>query len=784
MAQYDLNLRDYWRIFRKRKGIIAIVTLAFGSMAYVFAEVQKPHPIYQATAVVKFERATTLVGLLVETISLSPGDNISTQAAVVRSFPVLERAAKGLRLIPADLDSEAVKRNPRYVQFLSDLRSQVAATPEENTTLINITVTSPDASQAARIANAVAQAYREENILGRNRQIREARRFIEEQLAEVGARLQKAEDEIRTLKERRGFVSLTEETTSLLTRLTSLESEYEKVRRTQQETLNQIRALQDPQVVDGAALPRIFTDAGDPTIAKLNTTLLDLGVERENLLITLTPEHPQVRDLNTRIAATRENLVRELRLKNRTIEGRAADLRHQIERAREMQRGIPDVARQYTQMLRDLTINENLLTQLRTKLQEVQIKEKEQVEEVALVRPATEPTRPTNPAQTAGKGVVGLLIGLTIGLVLAFVLESMDTSIGTIQDVESYLEVPVLGLIPNIDPSRDPSLAPPAGDEEDSILAKMRPFLVCLLSPKSTIAEAFRSLRTNVEFQSLEKSVKTLCMTSSSLMEGKTTTAINLAIAAAQLGRKTLLVEADLRRPLVHHAFGIPRDPGLAEVIVGNKSWGECIRGVTDLMLGPLGLENLMASPNIDKLHILTSGTPPPNPAEFLNSQRMTELIGTFRQEFDLVIFDCSPILPVTDAAILASKMDGTLIVYRVGQTPRAALRRAKALLENVRGKVLGIVLTGVRAEVSPDYEELEYYRYSYGHEPGSRISERVPTKSHKSLLRRAAGVLFHLSLTAKTILLIFLGLLLIGALLWWLGFLPAAWAGGPDATG
>lgn len=461
MAQYDLNLRDYWRIFRRRKGIIAIVTLAFGAMAYTFAEVQKPHPIYQATAVVKFERATTLVGLLVETISLSSGDNITTQAAVVRSFSVLERAAKGLGLIPADLDSEAVKRNPQYVQFLSDLRSQVATAPEENTTLINITVTSPGASQAARIANAVAQAYREENTLGRNRQIREARRFIEEQLAEVGGRLQRAEHGIRALKESRGFVSLSEETTALLTRLHSLESGYQKVRQTQEETANQIQALQDPQVAAGIVAPRIFTDAGDPTIGRLNATLLDLFVERENSLQTLMPAHPQVRDLNARIATTRESLVRELRLKVRTFQGREADLQRQIQQARQEQRGLPDVAQQYAQLQRDMTINENLLTQLRTKLQEVQIKEKEQVEEVALVRPATEPTWPTNPAQTAGKGVVGLLIGLTIGLVLAFVLESMDTSIGTIQDVEGYLDVPVVGLIPNIDPSRDPSLAPP-----------------------------------------------------------------------------------------------------------------------------------------------------------------------------------------------------------------------------------------------------------------------------------------------------------------------------------
>lgn len=780
MAQYDLNLRDYWRILRRRWQAAAVVTLAFGVMAYIFAQVQKPDPIYQAAAVVKFERTTTLVGLLVETISVSSGDNLATQAAVVRSFPVLERAAKSLRLIPAEMDPEAVKRNPRYIQLLSDLRGQVAASPEENTTLIDITVTSPDAARATQLANAVAQAYREENLLARNRQIREARRFIEEQVAEVSGRLQQAEEGIRTLKERRGFVSLAEETTALLTRLTALESEQEKVHRVQEETATQIQALQDPQVIAGVVPPRIFTDAGDPTIAKLNTSLLDLGVERENLLVTVTPEHPQIRDLNARIATTRNNLIRELRLKLQTLQGRTAVLQRQIQQIRLEQRSLPDVARQHAQLQRDMTINENLLSMLRAKLQEVQIKEKEQTEEVSLVRPATEPSHPINPPQIFGKLAVGMLIGLLIGLVLAFVLESLDTSIGTIQDVEGYLEVPVLGLIPNIDLAKDPALAPPEDEEQDSPLGKMRPFLVSLLSPQSTIAEAYRSLRTNVEFLSLEKNIVTLCVTSASLMEGKTTTAINLAVSMAQMGKRVLLVEADLRRPFVHHAFGIPRDPGLAEVIVGNKDWRASLRTVTDLMLGPLGLEKVMAAPNIDKLHILTSGPPPPNPAEFLNSQRMTDLLAAFRQEFDIVILDCSPVLPVTDAAILSSKTDATLLVYRVGRTPRSALKRTKALLENVRGKVVGTVLTGVRAEVSPDYEELQYYRYAYRAEPGQAVSPGTAARRPHSVFRSLARPLRRPSAITKTILLIALALLLIGGLAWWFGAWPTSWLRGP----
>jgi uncharacterized protein involved in exopolysaccharide biosynthesis len=157
--------------------------------------------------VVKFERTTTLVGLMVEAMAVSPGDSMATQAAVVRSFPVLERAARLLRLIPPDQDSDSIKQNPRYIQLVSDLRATVTASPEENTTLINITVRGPDAVQVTHAANAVAQAYQEENRTTRNRQVHEARRFIEEQLGEVGGRLRRAEDGIRALKTQRGFVS-------------------------------------------------------------------------------------------------------------------------------------------------------------------------------------------------------------------------------------------------------------------------------------------------------------------------------------------------------------------------------------------------------------------------------------------------------------------------------------------------------------------------------------------------------------------------------------------------
>ncbi|MEK7853479.1 MAG: AAA family ATPase, partial [candidate division NC10 bacterium] len=594
MAQYEINLRDYWRIIRRRKLIVIAVPLAFAAFSALLAELQRPHAVYEAVASVRVERTSTLTGLLLENITWSSGDNLATQAALIRSFPVMERAARRLGNIPPDLTSREIRSTPRTLQAITDLQGGIKAEQEGSTNIINITASAPEAEQAARTANAVAEAFREENIATRTKQIREARLFIEEQLGEVGARLRDSEEELKTLKERRRFVSLPEETSA---------------------ALNQLVALQ---------------------------------LEREALLVDLLPAHPQMQALETRIEGVRRVLEQH-------------------------QRELPETALQLARLQREVKVHEDLYALLKGKHQEALIREREQVEEVSIVRPAIPPAQPSNVPQTAAKTLVGLVVGLTLGLVLAFVVESLDTSIGTIEDVEAYLQVPVLGLIPNFDVAKEirelEEVDPRTIDEE---LVERYAFLITLLLPKSTIAEAYRSLRTNLEFLRLDKDLKTIVVTSASLSEGKTTTAINLAITMAQMGRKILLVEADLRKPYLHHAFGIPKEPGLAEVIIGTYEWTDVIRTATDLMLGKLGLEKVATAPGIDNLHILTSGTPPPNPAEFLNSQKMADLLRAFREAYDVVILDCSPILPVTDAVILGAKTDGCLIIYRVGKVARS----------------------------------------------------------------------------------------------------------------
>jgi Mrp family chromosome partitioning ATPase len=306
--------------------------------------------------------------------------------------------------------------------------------------------------------------------------------------------------------------------------------------------------------------------------------------------------------------------------------------------------------------------------------------------------------------------------------VLAFLQETLDTSIGTIEDVESYLEVPVLGIIPHIDPretmqrliERRPALAQIEPDALQS-----HALLITHFDPKSPVAEAYRTLRTNVQFARLERGGKVLVVTSPTLQEGKTTTIVNLALTMAQSGQKTLLVGANLRRPSLHRFFGIEREPGLSDILVGHARWRDCIRTVADILMGRFEMEDIMAAPGLDNLHIIEAGPIPANPSELLSTSAMADFLRAVSAEYDIVLIDTPPVLPVTDSAIVAGQADGVLLVYQAGKVGRLVLKRAKAHLESTRAKVWGVVLNDVQTEVS-GYNYTHYYTHYYGEETPS----------------------------------------------------------------
>lgn len=711
MAQYELNVIDYWLIIKKRKYLILLAAGLVVSFTFLFTEMFKPSPLYEAAARVKFDRTSTVAQQLIETMSFSNANDLNSQTEVIRGFPVMERVAVELGRVKANASQEE-KRSATYLNTVYNLGQEIKTQREGDTNIIRITATSDQPEMAEKTANSVANAYRLENIMTRNRLVMESRRFVEEQLAGLEKQLNDAEEALRTFREREGQVFLSDEARAALESYTKLEEQHNDVMRKRAEGERQIAVLNQTEVVLGNQAGRIFTEEHSALLTVLNQRLLDLLQERNTLLINYTTDHPQVREQQQKIDNVRAEMLLELRAKLKTMQDREATLLSQRDRYRERYLQFPRAAIQMSRLEREVKVNADLLATLKAKHQELQIKSAEQIEEVTIVAPAISPGAPINSPATEMNLMVGSLMGIFLGIVLAFARESFDTSIGTIEGVEEFLKVPVLGVIPQFDAKEMEKAARAALPAHSSALdVENFSKLICLMDPKSPLSESLRSLRTNIQFASMDRKVKSILFTSAGLGEGKSTCVTNLAITLAQEGQRVLLVDADLRRPIVHQRLGLERIPGLADSLVGSTSWRSHVRSATDLMLGPMGADRVMSTPGLDNLHILTSGSSVGNPNEFLNMTKIKALVNEMNEEYDLVLFDTPPILPVTDAVAFSSRVDGTIVVYQVGRIGRNALKRAKFLLDHAQANVMGIVLTNVKSEVASDYG---VYRYEY----------------------------------------------------------------------
>jgi polysaccharide biosynthesis transport protein len=711
MAQYELNVIDYWLIIKKRKYLILLAAGLVVLFTFLFTEMFKPSPLYEASARVKFDRTSTVAQQLIETMSFSNANDLNSQTEVIRGFPVMERVAVELGRVPANAPQEE-KRSATYLNTVYNLGQEIKTQREGDTNIIRITATSDQPEMAEKTANSAANAYRLENIMTRNRLVMESRRFVEEQLAGLEKQLNDAEEALRTFREREGQVFLTDEARAALESYTKLEEQHNEVMRKRAEGERQIAVLNQSEVVLGNQAGRIFTEEHSALLTILNQRLLDLLQERNTLLINYTTDHPQVREQQQKIDNVRAEMLLELRAKLKTMQDREATLLSQRDRYRERYLQFPRAAIQMSRLEREVKVNADLLATLKAKHQELQIKSAEQIEEVTIVAPAIVPGAPINAPATEMNLMVGSLMGIFLGIVLAFARESFDTSIGTIEGVEEFLKVPVLGVIPQFDVKEMEEAARAALPAHSSALdVENFSKLICLIDPKSPLSESLRSLRTNIQFASMDRKVKSILFTSAGLGEGKSTCVTNLAITLAQEGQRVLLVDADLRRPIVHQRLGLDRIPGLADALVGSTSWRSHVRSATDLMLGPMGADRVMSTPGLDNLHILTSGSAVGNPNEFLNMTKIKALVNEMNEEYDLVLFDTPPILPVTDAVAFSSRVDGTIVVYQVGRIGRNALKRAKFLLDHAQANVMGIVLTNVKSEVASDSG---VYRYEY----------------------------------------------------------------------
>lgn len=710
MAQYDVDLRDYWRIIKKRKAIIILMVIMVGIFSYGFAKLKEPTPLYSASAAIKIERATNLSAILTGNF-WAQGENLVTHAYIITSYPVLVHAAKVLGILKEESSLDEIRNNKKDLALIKGLQSKVEAIREEGTNIINIAAVSRKPVEAARIANTIARSYKAYNIREKNRKTTETKAFIEGQLDKTHEGLKAAENKLQSFREGYVLISMDAQTQNILTRLNNVEVDYDKVRKQQDEIETQFRFFEKSTGEGEMSADRLqFSPDPDSPLYSLRSKLGELLIKRETLSMNFTEKHPEVVAVNDQIRAIINELRNEMQVLLGKLNAREKDLGEQLSNLRNQSMGLPEKALQLVRLQREVTMLEALYSNLKTKYQETLITESGRIEEVSIVRPALIPSRPFNIPSKAMIVMTGIIMGFIIGMIFAFGFEVFDTSMGTIEDVEELLQVPVLGVIPSMgkDEKIKKGIKKKVSDKDRKI------DLIAHYDPKSLPAEAFRTLRSNLEFMRVDKKSKSFLVTSAFVQEGKTFNVVNLALSMAQAGKKVLLVEADLRKPVIHKMFGLNRIPGLTDHILGNYSWQEIRHTITDVMLGDFELEEILRTPGLDNLNIIPAGTNPPNPTEILRSECFKTFIKEAHVKYDMVFIDAPPILPVADATEVSTLVDGVVLVYTVGKIGRGVLKRAKTSLGNVGGKVVGVILNNVKPEAGPDY--FKYHtQYYYG---------------------------------------------------------------------
>ncbi|MBU4304572.1 MAG: AAA family ATPase [Candidatus Omnitrophica bacterium] len=637
MPQYELNLRDYVRIFRRRKSIIFLTFILVVFISAFFS--RSGELVYEASTTVKIEERKTVAGLLTEWIVYSPGDLMESETNLITGYPVLKSVALKIGIISPDFPEKQVN------EAMKALHDKVRAERIGTTNIIRIIAQSVKPQEVIELANTVAEVYIEQNLLSKTQQARNARKFIEEQLSSLETRLKEKEELLR-----------------------------DKAK------INRNIAVAEP----------------------IQRRLMELQFELSTMLQKYTQKHPNV-----------------------------IQLKEQINELDQQLSGLSSDDLEYSRLSREVEADKKLYSLLKEKLEEARITEAGKVAGISVVDPAVTADAIPGPNRTFGI-IISAILGLVLGFAFALVLESLDTSIGTIEDVEGIMHVPVLGVIPSVSMDDEEKskrrfffrfkrkiLSKPKTEEEERHVR-----LILQYNPKSPGAEAYRNIYTNLK---LDGTKKTFLITSAGPREGKSTALTNLGLAIAQTGVKVIIVSSDIRRPSLAKTFGIKREPGLTEVLLGMMPLDEAVRNITDFMLGEMKFDDIQRTPGLDNLWLLPSGQLPFNPAKLLESKELTNLIEEMKERFDIIIFDSPPILPVTDASILATQVDAVIMIYEIGRTSRDALLRAKNQLDAVGAKVEGIVLNQTRSETDVDVIFPYYYKYRYYRE------EDMPEKGKKT---------------------------------------------------
>ena len=702
--EVKLHFLDYWRTIKMRMGLILLtfflVMVTAGVTTYFM-----PREYFSKVRMEVKPDGSGPIGVFGSGMMRNYDPQfVATQFQILQTteilYPVIERLELVKEFSPAGqkLPMEQVYRRLRRAMQLQEVR---------NTGLIDIGIYDTDHQRAANIANTIGVVYVERRRADLQKSVDRGLEQVQEEVTKQRAAVVTASGEAAKLRTQGNIVDPDpDNNNAALGRKGITVAVTEQMLKELENKVSDIKLqLALIQKLKPEELPQAFRMMGveDPTVAKTVPLLQELRAEEQRLLSSGVGEnHPRIRSLRGQVAlyegqlqialdGLRSGLANRFAMESKKLD----DTRVQAEAAKKEQIEEQTMMKEYIDAKNRYLQERRILEGAEVNLKAERMKKGIDMEPAKIWEKAEvslSPARPNVPTFMSLAAAVGLIVGIG----LAFFIEYLDTSVKTLDDVERFLQIPVLAVIP----------------KEISVLMKT--------TGDSPDAEAYRILRANIEFNKPFRDANTFTLISGGPGEGKSTTINNLAFTCAKGGYNVLVVDADLRRATQHKFFDVSNDFGL-----------------TDYLMGRAEIDEIVKTTKIDNLSFVPAGQLANDSVGILNSQRMTDLIAKLKQQYDLVFFDSPPILGVSDGSVLASEVDMTIMVVQHRRFPRAMLQRVKQAVLGVGGRLIGVVLNNVDSKHDDGYSYYNSYNEYYG---ARRETPRIETAAPQLARPRPAS--------------------------------------------
>jgi len=765
MDEQQVNIKEYLDVILKWRWVVITFFLVVVITVAIHNFIARPE--YQSTVMVTIEKENPNIISIQEVLQMdaSQADYMQTQVDIFKSrslanevimrmnleespeFKALEEETepdwidavkewiksvkdwvKSLFITEKDKKEEFLTEDAIYSPLVGAYLGRLKVEPIRRTRLIDISFAGYNPGIITKIANEHVQAYIDKNLELKFQATQDAISWLSKKLSDVKNRLTDAENTLQHFKEKEDIISLgdivslsTKGDSIIHQKISELNSALTeaRIKRLNLETIQKrLKKIEKrPEMIE--SFPNIIDN---PLINNLKNSLADLLRKKSELREKYGEKHPRMMALNAEIKQQENKIIEQIAMVAKSISTRydiafaqEKSIYEEMEREKKKAKNLTRKSIQFSVLQREVESNKQIYDTLLTRMKETSLTSGLNTSNLKIIDRAEASFSPIKPKKKRNI-LLAIIVGLAMGTGMAFFLEYMDDSIESPEDIEKHLGIPFLGPLGYV---KKPDIKNSGKDSEQTKWE-----LFAFNDPKSTTAEALRNIRTNISFRLKGKDDKSLVIASANPGEGKTIFAINMAILFASMGKKTVLIDADMRKPRTDKLTGIDRTPGLSDALIGEVQLSSIIKQVL-----------------LPNLYIIPAGTLPPNPAELLTSERMDEFQQKFNKTFDIIIYDSPPMMSVTDSLILSKAAGNTVLIIKGGETERKAVKHAVRQLEELDAKILGTVLNEVAMATARYYGKFgkygkysryyrhyrRYYKYDYYYtEEGERKKKKL----------------------------------------------------------